>query len=108
MAGAKPGERRGGRQKGTPNKSTLSAIAKLEELKCDPLEILARIAKGETMQAGVKLPDGTYSVEGQTPTIDHIFSSAKELANYVYPKRKAIEGGDPERPLRVQIGWDSD
>jgi hypothetical protein len=36
--GSKPGEKRGGRQKGTPNKKTLAVAQKLEALACDPSE----------------------------------------------------------------------
>jgi hypothetical protein len=43
-AGAKPGERRGGRSKGTPNRVTQTIEAKLVELGCDPIEGMARLA----------------------------------------------------------------
>jgi hypothetical protein len=42
--GAKPGERRGGRQRGVPNKRTLDVIERLAALRCDPIAGMARIA----------------------------------------------------------------
>ena len=42
--GSSPGERRGGRQKGTPNKVTQEIVDKLRALGCDPIEGMARIA----------------------------------------------------------------
>ncbi len=50
--GAKPGERRGGRQKGTPNKRTAAATETLEALGCDPIAGMARIAMNETAELG--------------------------------------------------------
>ena len=40
------GKKTGGRKRGTPNKRTADLIERLERLKCDPIEALARIAKG--------------------------------------------------------------
>ncbi len=41
--GSKPGERRGGRCKGTPNKRTILAADKLEVLGRDAIEGVARL-----------------------------------------------------------------
>lgn len=65
----------GGRKKGTPNKRTQIVIDRLDELECDPLEGLVRIAQ-EAEQAG------DYSLAGR------MYS---ELAQYCYPKRKAVD-----------------
>lgn len=67
--------RKGGRQKGTPNKKTQDVIDRLKELNCDPIEGMARIA-----QAALEIAD--LQLAGQM---------FKELAQYVAPKRKAIE-----------------
>jgi hypothetical protein len=72
--GAKPGERRGGRQKGTPNKRTIAVAEKLEELGCDPIEGMAKIAMDKNTELSFRA------------------QMYKELAQYVAPKRKAIEG----------------
>lgn len=63
----------GGRQKGTPNKRTVEVQERLEALGCDPIEGMARIAMDET--AAIELRGRMYA----------------ELAQYVAPKRKAIE-----------------
>jgi hypothetical protein len=72
------GVKTAGRRAGTPNRSTAEAKLPLEALGCDPLERMARIAMDEsqptTLRAGMD----------------------RELAQYVAPKRKALEhkGGD--------------
>ncbi len=67
------GERRGGRQKGTPNKRTVAVADKLEELGCDPIEGMAKIAMDDRIELNIRA------------------QMFKELAQYVAPKRKAME-----------------
>ena len=67
------GEKTGGRQKGTPNKATADVIARLEALGCDPIEGMAQIAMDTN--ADLSLRGKMYA----------------ELAQYVAPKRKAVE-----------------
>ncbi len=67
------GRRIGGRQKGTPNKATADISARLEALGCDPIAGMARLALDEA---------NSPELRGK------MFS---ELAQYVAPKRKAIE-----------------
>ena len=72
-----------GRKKGKPNKKTQEVLDKLAELNCDPIEGMARIAKQAIDEGELQLAGNMY----------------KELAQYVAPKRKAIEhtgkdGGD--------------
>ena len=73
--GANPGERRGGRTRGTPNKRTLEVQERLQELGCDPIEGMVRIAKSAEK-------DGDKALAGQM---------YKELAQYVAPKRKMLD-----------------
>ena len=89
--GAKPGERRGGRQQGTPNKRTLAVTEKLEALGCDPIEGMARIAMNETAELSIRAQ--TY----------------KEMARYVESKRKAIEvrGGEGQTFMNALRGANS-
>jgi hypothetical protein len=72
---------RGGRPKGSPNKRSLEVADKLAALGCDPLEGMARIAMDKT--ASLELRGKMFA----------------ELAQYVAPKRKAVEhtgaGGGP-------------
>ena len=71
--GSKPGERRNGRQRGAPNKRTLDVIERLAALRCDPITGMARIALN--MKNPVELRAKMFA----------------ELAQYVAPKRKAVE-----------------
>jgi hypothetical protein len=62
-----------GRPKGSKNKQTLAVTDRLEALGCDPIEGMARIAMDES--ADLSLREQMY----------------KELAQYIAPKRKAVE-----------------
>jgi hypothetical protein len=64
--------------RGTPNKATDALARKLTKLGCDPIVGLAKIALNPATEAGLKV---------------RCFS---ELAQYVYPKRKAVEVRPPE------------
>lgn len=89
--GSKPGERRGGRQKGTPNKATQEVQSLLAEMDCDPIEGMARIAMDESVELPLRA------------------SMLKELAQYVAPKRKAVEhSGDAVAALPVVMIRDGD
>ena len=88
--GSKPGERRGGRKKGTPNKRTAKAAKTIQEtidrIGCDPLEAMLEIAIQAKNEGDLSLSLSAY----------------KELAQYVAPKRKAVEvSGDVDNPLAV-------
>ena len=74
-AGSKPGEYRGGRQRGTPNIATAEVQAKLEALNCDPIGGMARIATAAEKRGDDELAGKMY----------------RELAQYLYAKRKALE-----------------
>jgi hypothetical protein len=75
------GHKTGGRTAGTPNRKTQEISALLGSLDCNPIEGMARIAMNE--QHTPELRGRMYA----------------ELAQYVYPKRKAVElKGDLENP----------
>jgi hypothetical protein len=67
------GHKTGGRTAGTPNRKTQEISALLESLGCNPIEGMARIATNEAHSP--ELRGRMYA----------------ELAQYVYPKRKAVE-----------------
>jgi hypothetical protein len=72
------GRKTGGRVKGTPNKTTVAVAERLEAIGCDPLEGMAKIAMD--INTPIEVRAKLYS----------------ELAQYIAPKRKAIEHtGDP-------------
>ena len=73
--GSAKGERRGGRAKGTPNKRTEDLIERLWELDCDPFKGMITIAAGAMGREDFHLAAQMY----------------KELAQYIAPKRKAME-----------------
>lgn len=68
----------GGRVRGTPNRKTELLANKLARLGCDPIEGLARIALDPQTKVEIKV------------------RCLSELAQYVYPKRKAVDVGLPD------------
>lgn len=68
-----PGHKKiGGRKPGTPNKATLPIAELCAFHNCSPIEILIKMANDNK--------DKNYQ-----------FQAARELASYLYPKRKALE-----------------
>ena len=94
--GSKPGERRGGRAKGVKNKGTIEVEAILRRVGCNPIEGMAMMARGldpETKQPAV------ISMEIRS-------KMHSELAQYVAPKRKAVEHSGPDgAPLVGTSSW---
>ena len=72
------GLKTGGRKAGTPNKQTAEITAKLEALGCDPLEGMARLAMDQANPPELR---------------GRMFA---ELAQYVAPKRRAVEVTEPD------------
>ena len=86
--GSKPGERRGGRHKGTPNKKTAAVAEVLSGLGLDPIKQMGQIAMDEHVEVSIRV------------------QILKELCQYVAPKRKAVEvTGDKGGPLVLKINW---
>ncbi len=69
--GAKPGERRGGREKGTPNRKTQSLFDLCDELNFNPFKAMLTIAQDDTHKDSALM--------------------LKEVCQYLYPKRKSLE-----------------
>lgn len=83
--GARPGS---GRKKGSPNKRTKTIEEKLASLKCDPIEGMARIALDESNDIQIRA------------------QMLKELAQYVAPKRAAMQHtGTDDGPIRFEVSW---
>lgn len=81
------GNSKSGRRKGIPNKRTQDVIDKLAALNCDPLQGMATIAEKA-------MANKDYNLAGQM---------YRELAQYVAPKRKAVEmSGEVDSKLTVQ------
>ncbi len=118
----------GGRVKGTANKRTQEVIDRLASLKCDPIEGMALIALGKAKcpecagkkvqlysmgvmnyvvdtRDGMEMTCQQCSGTGFEPTpLELRGRMFAELAQYIAPKRKAIEhstGGEEEMTLNV-------
>jgi hypothetical protein len=77
----------GGRKRGTSNKRTLDVIERLEALGVDPIEGMSRLAMD---------PSNPPELRGRMYA---------ELAQYLYPKRKAVEMTDSSKePVIFQLG----
>ena len=82
------GRKTGGRKAGTPNRRTTEVSKLLESLHCNPIEGMVSIATDP--KASLELRGRMYG----------------ELAQYLYPKRKAVElAGDLDAtdPIRVVV-----
>jgi hypothetical protein len=80
------GRKTGGRVKGTPNKGTVAVAERLEAIGCDPIEGMARIA-----------------MDINTP-LDVRAKLYSELAQYIAPKRKAIEHSGESTGVGPMLG----
>ena len=71
--GSKPGERRGGRTAGTPNKKTAAQAEECAKTGETPLQFMLRIMRDENKEEGLRI------------------DCAKAAAQYVHPKLSAID-----------------
>ena len=75
--GSKPGERRGGRKKGTPNKKTAAMQAEIAASGETPLQYMLRILRDESVEPSRR------------------DAMARSAAPYVHPQLSAVKhGGD--------------
>ena len=91
--GSVPGERRGGRQKGTPNKDKQAFLDVLAKRfpNYHPVVAMAEIANDPEVDLNLR------------------FSASKEVAQYVAPKLKNVEHStNPDSPPRLVITWASE
>lgn len=88
--GAKKGERRGGRQKGTPNKKTAALLEKVEAVGLTPLEFLINTMNGINTDK-----DGAPMLDEHGMPVDIDFGTrldaAKAAAPYCHAKRTHVE-----------------
>lgn len=81
------GKREGaGRPRGAPNKRTLEVVERLKALRCDPITGMARIAMSK--KTPLELRGRMYA----------------ELAQYIAPKRRAIEHSADLPALEALLG----
>lgn len=96
----KGGRRAGaGRKKGTPNKRSQEVAEKIKAMGCDPIEGMARIALQAEQEASE-----CEKFQERKDALSLAGSMYKELAQYVAPKRRAVEvSSDPDQPLNAKI-----
>lgn len=94
-AGSKPGEHRGGRVAGTPNKVTQESVDRIDSImkkhNCDPLEAMILIGKEAWSGGDLKLAGQMF----------------KELAQYVAPKRRSVEIRGASEKETITFSWAS-
>ena len=105
----------GGRQKGTPNKTTAQIIEKANELGIDPFEVLLLFAKGDWKALGYvsEMYEASAGKAGSSYryNIDPAVRAkcAAEAVQYLYPKRKAVEldlsAHDDGIPHKIEIEY---
>ena len=78
--GSHPGERRGGRQRGTPNRATAAKAAEIAASGMTPLDYLVSVYRDETASRPERL------------------EAAAKAAPYVHPRLSAIEYTAPAEP----------
>ena len=82
------GLKTGGRKLGTRNRRTLEVALRLENIGCDPIEGMAKLAMDTNCSP--ELRGKMYS----------------ELAQYIYPKRRATELNiDDQNSGALQVTW---
>lgn len=83
-----------GRPKGALNKRTGNVLELFERLRCSPLEILARFAMGDVVALEYCTSEqlkNDPSLRNYFIPVDQRIRAASECAQYLAPKRKAVE-----------------
>lgn len=105
-AGRKPGTpKTGGRKKGSIPKKSKEIAERLEQLGCDPIEDMLRIARLAEKGLPILIDGIPLTINDKEITRpDYAIAGNlyKELAQYVAPKRSAIQHtGADEGPIEV-------
>jgi hypothetical protein len=105
LRGAAPGERRGGRQKGTPNKLSIGrvkAAVATAAPEFDSLDQLRLIAKHFLDQATAEGKKKKANMRSLNDCLDRAARVLRDIAPYEHPKLSAVKlGGDPNAPLNL-------
>lgn len=86
MRGSKPGERRGGRKKGTPNKATRELKELARDYTADALTTLEQVMKGSESDAAR-------------------VAAAKEFLDRGYGRAAQAHTGPEGGPIAIGISW---
>ncbi len=88
MRGSKPGERRGGRTKGVPNKASAAKAAAIEASGLTPLDYMLKVLRDDNNPQDIRL------------------DAAHKAAPYVHPKLANIEHtGKDGGPMTIMFSW---
>jgi hypothetical protein len=97
--GSKPGERRGGRQKGTRNHKNAALVAAVEASGITPLDVMLLTMRAAWAEAE-KIDDPLASLQLKAMAVD----TAHKAAPYVHAKLANIElNGKDGGPLTVKV-----
>src|SRR5215472_8482377 len=84
--GSRPGERRGGRKPGVPNRASAAREAAIAESGMTPLDYMISVFRDENQPVNVRL------------------DAARSAANFVHPRLASVGIGNQDGwPLQVQI-----
>ena len=117
-AGSKPGEHRGGRKPGTPNKASAAREAEVAASGVTPLEVMLANMRFHHRHAeeliellsAAEGPEAKIQILGEASRHRRMAQDcAKDAANYVHPKLASVQhGGDPDNPLKLEGGGVTD
>lgn len=96
--GSKPGERRGGRQKGTPNKITKERLERMEKMASAIGDTIPDAFKGDSHALLMAIyKDARNDLQVR-------LDAAKAAIAYEKPRLAAVEhSGNAEKPLTMQV-----
>lgn len=84
--GSAPGERRGGRQKGTPNKATAAKAEAIAKSGLTPMDFLLGVMRDQNAE------------------LENRLDAAKAVAPYVHPKLAPVDSKDGgSQKLRLEV-----
>ena len=105
LRGAAPGERRGGRKKGTPNKLSIGrvkAAVATAAPEFDSLDQLRLIAKHFLDQATAEGKKKKANMRWLNDCLDRAARVLRDIVPFEHPKLSAVKlGGDPNAPLNL-------
>lgn len=85
MRGSKPGERRGGRQKGTPNKATAATAAEIAASGLTPLDFMLNVLRDDERDAAERM------------------DAAKAAAPYVHPRIAPVDKDGGPQTINIRL-----
>jgi hypothetical protein len=102
--GSKPGERRGGRQRGTPNRASVERQAEVASTGATPLATMIAKMRFHLAAAEKEMAKGEEAdVDVILKAFDKAAEAAHDAAPYVHPRLAAVQHtGKEEGPIEVK------